>query len=114
MGVGLVSLAEGRCGCQEASSMNGISPPVGCTGFGRGQDGQSSPIATKRSTCPPVNGFRNLVLNESPDATMPDVLTTYGPHADRLYSAVLADVLDSLGHRTSALPAELRPLRPEW
>jgi regulator of RNase E activity RraA len=45
---------------------------------------------------------------------MSDVLTTYGPHTDQLYSAVLADVLDSLGHRTSALPAELRPLRPEW
>jgi 4-hydroxy-4-methyl-2-oxoglutarate aldolase len=33
---------------------------------------------------------------------------------DLLYSAVLADVLDSLGHRTSALPPNLRPLRPEW
>jgi regulator of RNase E activity RraA len=31
-----------------------------------------------------------------------------------LYSAVLADVLDSLGYRTSALPPTLRPLRPEW
>jgi 4-hydroxy-4-methyl-2-oxoglutarate aldolase len=45
---------------------------------------------------------------------MPDILTAYGPHRDLLYSAVLADVLDGLGHRTSALPAELRPLRPEW
>lgn len=33
---------------------------------------------------------------------------------DQLYSAVLADVLDGLGHRTSALPPAIRPLRPEW
>ena len=33
---------------------------------------------------------------------------------DLLYSAVLADVLDKLGHRASALPPSLRPLRPEW
>jgi regulator of RNase E activity RraA len=45
---------------------------------------------------------------------MPDLLATYGPHQDLLYSAVLADVLDALGHRSSALPATLRPLRPEW
>ncbi len=45
---------------------------------------------------------------------MSDLLTLYGPHQDLLYSAVLADVLDSLGHRRSALPADLRPLRPEW
>src|SRR3954452_23011981 len=45
---------------------------------------------------------------------MPDILTTYAPHKDQLYSAVLADVLDGLGHRTSCLPAEVRPLRPEW
>ena len=38
------------------------------------------------------------------------------PHdaRDLLTSAVLADVLDALGHRTSTLPPELRPLRPEW
>src|SRR5947209_16770926 len=45
---------------------------------------------------------------------MTDFLTTYGPHRDILSSAVLADVLDALGHRTSALPGHLRPLRPEW
>src|SRR5262245_39503855 len=45
---------------------------------------------------------------------MPDVLSTFGPQQDLLYSAVLADVLDGLGHRTSALPTSLRPLRPEW
>jgi regulator of RNase E activity RraA len=45
---------------------------------------------------------------------MADVLTAYGPQLDLLSSAVLADVLDALGHRTSALPAELRPLRPGW
>jgi len=45
---------------------------------------------------------------------MPDLLTTYAPHRDQLYSAVLADVLDGLGHRTSALPPSVRPLRQEW
>src|SRR5437588_12718447 len=45
---------------------------------------------------------------------MADVWTTFGPYKDQLYSAVLADVLDALGHRTSALPPALRPLRPEW
>jgi regulator of RNase E activity RraA len=45
---------------------------------------------------------------------MTDLLTTYGPHLPLLSSAVLADVLDGLGHRTSALPSSLRPLRPEW
>ena len=45
---------------------------------------------------------------------MPDIWTVFGPHKDQLYSAVLADVLDALGHRTSALPPTLRPLRPEW
>lgn len=33
---------------------------------------------------------------------------------DFLYSAVLADVLDSLDQRDFALPAELRPLRNDW
>jgi regulator of RNase E activity RraA len=45
---------------------------------------------------------------------MSDILATYGPHLHLLSSAVLADVLDALGWRTSALPACLRPLRPEW
>jgi regulator of RNase E activity RraA len=36
------------------------------------------------------------------------------PAADLLSSAVLADVLDALGHRTSALPPHVRPLKPEW
>lgn len=45
---------------------------------------------------------------------MADILATYGPARDLLYSAVLADVLDALGHRTSTLPAAIRPLRPEW
>jgi 4-hydroxy-4-methyl-2-oxoglutarate aldolase len=31
-----------------------------------------------------------------------------------LTSAVVADVLDGLGHRHSALPPAIRPLRPEW
>jgi 4-hydroxy-4-methyl-2-oxoglutarate aldolase len=45
---------------------------------------------------------------------MPDLLTAYTPHRDRLYSAVLADVLDGLGRRTSALPPRVRPLQPGW
>ena len=45
---------------------------------------------------------------------MIDILKAYGPHKELLYSAVLADVLDSLGHRASALPGDLRPLRPQW
>ncbi len=43
-----------------------------------------------------------------------DVLTAFAPHRDELYSAVLADVLDALGHRTSALPANVRPLKNDW
>ncbi len=31
-----------------------------------------------------------------------------------LYSAVLADVLDAMGHRTSALPPRIRPLAQRW
>lgn len=45
---------------------------------------------------------------------MPDILTTYLPQKDLLYSAVLADVLDGLGHRTHCLPPEVRPLKPDW
>jgi len=45
---------------------------------------------------------------------MADLWTTYAPHVPVLSSAVLADILDGLGHRTSALPPYLRPLRPEW
>jgi regulator of RNase E activity RraA len=45
---------------------------------------------------------------------MPDILETYASHRDVLFSAVLADILDGLGHRHSALPAEIRPLRQEW
>src|SRR5437763_2963475 len=45
---------------------------------------------------------------------MSDLLTTFLPFRDQLYSAVLADVLDGLGHHASALPPEVRPLRPEW
>src|SRR6476661_8051015 len=43
---------------------------------------------------------------------MPDVWTKYGPHKDLLSSAVLADVLDALGHRSSALPPAAEPARP--
>lgn len=43
---------------------------------------------------------------------MPDILAAYAPHENLLYSSVLADVLDALGHRTSALPPNVRPLQP--
>lgn len=43
-----------------------------------------------------------------------DIWKTYAPQKDTLFSGVLADVLDRLGHRTSALPAAIRPLKPEW
>ena len=45
---------------------------------------------------------------------MSDLLKTYASHRDQLYSAVLADVLDGLGHRSSALPPEIRPLKNDW
>jgi regulator of RNase E activity RraA len=38
----------------------------------------------------------------------------YQSHKDIFSSAVLADVLDALGHRHSVLPPELRPLKREW
>jgi 4-hydroxy-4-methyl-2-oxoglutarate aldolase len=45
---------------------------------------------------------------------MADLWSTYSPHREMLYSAVLADVLDGLGHRTSCLPPSIRPLKPDW
>src|SRR2546421_5169385 len=45
---------------------------------------------------------------------MTDIFITYGPHQSILFSAVLADVLDALGHRTSTLPVDIRPLKGEW
>jgi regulator of RNase E activity RraA len=45
---------------------------------------------------------------------MADILTIYAPHLHAFCSAVLADVLDGLGQRHSALPAEIRPLKPDW
>src|SRR5262249_25555982 len=50
----------------------------------------------------------------SPAVATRDILTTYGPDKDLLYSSVLADVLDALGHRTSTLRIAIRPLRSEW
>jgi regulator of RNase E activity RraA len=55
----------------------------------------------------------NLVL-VTRGASMPDIWVTYHLHLDLLGSAVLADALDRLGHRTSALPSNVRPLKPEW
>ncbi|MCI0640416.1 MAG: RraA family protein [Gemmataceae bacterium] len=43
-----------------------------------------------------------------------DLLQAYLPHREILSSAVLADVLDSLGCRTSALPGAIRPLNLQW
>ncbi|HMC89526.1 MAG TPA: RraA family protein [Gemmataceae bacterium] len=45
---------------------------------------------------------------------MPDILQVLGLQKDLLYSSVLADILDSLGQRHSALPCDIRPLRPAW
>jgi 4-hydroxy-4-methyl-2-oxoglutarate aldolase len=36
------------------------------------------------------------------------------PARELLTSAVVADVLDALGHRTSTLPPAIRPLKPGW
>ncbi|MCS7168573.1 MAG: RraA family protein [Gemmatales bacterium] len=43
-----------------------------------------------------------------------EVLAEYQKHMSLLYSAVLADALDHLGHRTSTLPHYIRPLAPHW
>lgn len=39
---------------------------------------------------------------------------THGDDINLLYSAVLADTLDALGHRTSVLPHRIRPLAQKW
>jgi 4-hydroxy-4-methyl-2-oxoglutarate aldolase len=48
------------------------------------------------------------------DKREPPVSQAMLSHRDVLSSAVLADVLDALGHRQSALPCHMRPLKPEW
>src|SRR5207253_10924026 len=55
-----------------------------------------------------------VVSEEKKGPEMSDLLTTYAPFREQLYSAVLADVLDALGHRHSCLPAHVRPLKQEW
>jgi regulator of RNase E activity RraA len=45
---------------------------------------------------------------------MTDILAKFGPHQHVLFSAVLADVLDGLGHRSCELPVDIRPLKPDW
>jgi 4-hydroxy-4-methyl-2-oxoglutarate aldolase len=45
---------------------------------------------------------------------MPSDPPAAGVAPELLSSALLADVLDTLGHRHSALPIDVRPLRPEW
>jgi regulator of RNase E activity RraA len=45
---------------------------------------------------------------------MSDLPDDFPLSLDLLTSAVLADVLDSLGHRTGALPPAIRPLRQQW
>jgi 4-hydroxy-4-methyl-2-oxoglutarate aldolase len=45
---------------------------------------------------------------------MSDLPNDFPLGLDLLTSAVLADVLDSLGHRSGALPPAVRPLRPDW
>jgi regulator of RNase E activity RraA len=41
---------------------------------------------------------------------MPDLLAILASSRELLYTAVLADALDALGHRTSVLPHRIRPL----
>lgn len=43
-----------------------------------------------------------------------DVADGFVRNRQVLSSAVLADVMDALGHRTGALPAEIRPLQQNW
>src|SRR5260370_10827524 len=45
---------------------------------------------------------------------MTDILAAFAPVKDQLNSSVLADVLDGMGHRSSALPIDIRPLKTEW
>ena len=45
---------------------------------------------------------------------MADVAKSWLLQKDLLYSAVLADTLDALGHRNSVLPPRIRPLAPHW
>jgi regulator of RNase E activity RraA len=45
---------------------------------------------------------------------MYDPRATLGPAWNLLYTAVLADTLDGLGHRNSVLPHHIRPLAPHW
>jgi 4-hydroxy-4-methyl-2-oxoglutarate aldolase len=45
---------------------------------------------------------------------MSDATNDTRARGNLLYSAVLADVLDHLGCRKSALPADVRPLQPKW
>jgi regulator of RNase E activity RraA len=45
---------------------------------------------------------------------MPSKVSATGFAPELLSSALLADALDALGHRNSALPIDMRPLRPEW
>jgi 4-hydroxy-4-methyl-2-oxoglutarate aldolase len=43
-----------------------------------------------------------------------DILTEFAAKKSLLFSGVLADVLDGLGHCHSALPESIRPLTAEW
>jgi 4-hydroxy-4-methyl-2-oxoglutarate aldolase len=45
---------------------------------------------------------------------MADILASFGTQREIFYSAVIADTLDGLGHRTGVLPARIRPLAPHW
>lgn len=45
---------------------------------------------------------------------MNDLFQQFQSEMAQLYSAVLADVLDTLGHRHSALPPRIRSLQSEW
>lgn len=45
---------------------------------------------------------------------MYDPRREHGQAVDLLYTGVLADTLDRLGHKNSALPHDIRPLAPHW
>ncbi len=53
----------------------------------------------------------NLVLGK---VLMADEPPPIGFDLKQMYSAVLADTLDALGHRASVLPPRIRPLAPHW
>lgn len=80
---------------------------------------QSPPLATRAGRIPCFTQFRifmsyspvSNVTGETPDASHPDATSPDRlARLSRLYSAVVADVLDGLGFRNQTLDAGVRPL----